>query len=104
MDLPYHNSYHYNPEWSIPTSDTFPLYPSQNPATSCYNISSCPPPPPPPPPASSSYYDYYTATNCCPSTTPICSNHYNTYSSFNQHNTHQLGPSSHSNSISTSSE
>ncbi len=100
MDLPYHNSYHYNHDWSIPsTSDICPLYPSQNPSTTCYNISSCPPPPP-----SSSYYDYYTASNCCPSTTSTCSTPYNTYSSFNQHNTNQLGPSSHPNSISTSSE
>jgi hypothetical protein len=102
MDLPYHNSYHYTQEWSIPsTSDNFPVYPSQNHSTTCYNISSCPAPAPAPAPPSSSYYDYYTPSNCCPSTTNTCSNHYNTYSSFNQHNINQIGPS---NSISISSE
>ncbi len=102
MDLPYHNSYHHSHEWSIPsTSDNFPLYPSQNHSTTCYNISSCPAPPP----QSSSYYDYYTPSNCCPSTTNTCSTNYNTYSSFSQHNTNPIGPTSHpSNSISISSE
>ncbi len=105
MDLPYHNSYHHSHEWSIPsTSDNFPLYPSQNHSTTCYNISSCPAPPPPPP-QSSSYYDYYTPSNCCPSTMNTCSTNYNTYSSFSQHNTNPIGPTSHpSNSISISSE
>jgi hypothetical protein len=89
MDLPYHNSYHYNHDWSTPSaSDTFPSYSSQN----HYPISSCPPPS-----SSSSYYDYYS-----PSTTNTC---YNTYSSFNpQHDTHQIGSSSHPNSILNSLE
>ncbi len=100
MDLPYHNSYHYNHEWSLPsTSDHFPLYPSQNPSTTCYNISSCPAPPP-----SSSYYDYYTPSDCCPSTIPSCSSHYNTYPSFPQHQTNQIGPSSHPINLSIPSE
>ncbi|CAF1445719.1 unnamed protein product [Adineta steineri] len=102
MDLSYQNSYHYNHEWPLPsTSDTFPLYPSQNHSTTCYNISSCPPPPPPP--SSSSYYDYYTPSNCYPSATAnTCSTHYNTYPSFTQHTTTTppTDPSTHANSIS----
>ncbi|CAF0987635.1 unnamed protein product [Rotaria sordida] len=103
MDLPYHNSYHYNHEWPMSsTSDRCPLYTSQNHSTTCYNINtSCPPPTHS---SSSSYYDYYTPSNCCPSTSNTYSTHYNTYSSFNQHNTNQIGPSSHTNSISTTSE
>lgn len=105
MDLPYHNSYHYNHEWSMPsTSENFSLYPTTN----CYNTSSCHAPPPPPPSAvpSTTYYDYYTSSNCCPSTINTCSNQYNTYSSFNQHNINPINcPSqSNSNSISTSTE
>ena len=96
MDVPYHNSYAYNHEWTIPsTSDTFSSYSSQNHSTSCYPISSCPLPP-----SSSSYYDYYSSSNCCPSTANTCSTHYNTYSSFSQHNnTNQIGPSIHTNTI-----
>lgn len=116
MDLPYQNSYHYNHEWSIPTTtttttDNHPLYPTPNPPTNCYNIPSCSAAPHPslPPPHSSSYYsDYYTASNCYPSTIPSCSTPYNTYPAFNHHETNQFAASSsssssHSNHVSTSS-
>ena len=101
MDLPYHNTYHYNHEWSVPSSsDHFPIYPPQNSSTTCCTISSCPAPTP------SSYYDYYTPSNCCPSstTTGTYSTPYNTYASFNQPNPTPLNSSSPSNSIQTSSE